>query len=1143
MTNAPIVTTLGEVEIGDKVLHPSGEFVEVTDIHEQGEGALYRVWTDDGTYLDTSGDHRWRVEVPDLFEDYHGFTEEELAEIKWSPEELREKARQWRMKNLGLLGKAPSIFAVGNDNKIYDANSWFPHNDPSNDGEQVNESSRSVSALEGIPTMLLAAILLYGKPKSVEKNIPTSTIELPEPEHENVLEVLDRIGVGYEVSSGHGTPGTVCVTVTGSMANNITLAYQLNDEWGGLLIETHKLNEDKAKELVREMSNLLSLTGAVSRRRAIELSIDVDGKEWVVNGGWAKRTPTLTLSDLDVPESDLGQDYIWGFMNTGGQELENAEATWRAQTMSRQLEDSFLRRGLKVTLIRAVKGNGYTALVKLPVSGYDSCSNFLANYTPKNKDEVIRGMLAASTVVSKNGQTSAYVKRNDKTEEYLEPLGYDICGRNSDLLHVARVPEHLSEFAANLNPSTPSSKMYDANGYRVGTLPWIFDNCDVGDFRGDLMQKLDIAPTAVAVTPLISEHGGKTFVRASMPFDMYRVDQVLDALADACASTNEEPTGNTARGSGIRWSNVTTLELQEQVERIARNEQEPAWPVLPEQHAMDIPGAPGIDDLPIHPYVLGCWLGDGAARSGEIAGTDTEMLDIWEKYGYKVIGKKHLREEDGLDFWTCEPAKGDKTLGQMLAELGFAPRKHDHEPKHIPDLYKFADTEARLELLRGLMDMSGTHSGAIWSLHDKLVGDIAFLARGLGMRCLTRESDEPGSVVRIKTDKYRIFNLVRKAKKWDESPTTVRPKRVVKIEKLKESGRLRCITVNSSDHLFVAGNGFITSQQSVVIHNQLLQLFSNNSPSDLQVKMVEPKVGMQIFENADSVTGFVDSWFPRDGEFFEATLDLVRGETEEMIRRNKLMRLHPERPEKLSEAREIALREGPQADGSPNPLMVPYHIIYLEECAMLFAPSPNKEEKEIQAEILYYVTKLARESRSAGIHMVLATQYPTNASLPSIIRQQCRRIGLKTQDSVASSVIINEPGLENLIYKGTGKINQGGVYRDYKGFLIEHEADNNDVFNVLDTIGTNGGLFDTSTLGAGGGDGFIEVPPLEEAEFKRWESGVGNALKGIYDNGRKMKDLPTDILVDGTENTAFPEVDDARLRDIIRKQFETGHKS
>ena len=64
------------------------------------------------------------------------------------------------------------------------------------------------------------------------------------------------------------------------------------------------------------------------------------------------------------------------------------------------------------------------------------------------------------------------------------------------------------------------------------------------------------------------------------------------------------------------------------------------------QHQHRVPVAGALDlpdtDLPIDPYVLGVWLGDGTASGGKISGVDGEIFDLIAARGY-IVGANHNR--------------------------------------------------------------------------------------------------------------------------------------------------------------------------------------------------------------------------------------------------------------------------------------------------------------------------------------------------------------------------------------------------------------------------------------------------------------------------------------------------------------------
>lgn len=330
---------------------------------------------------------------------------------------------------------------------------------------------------------------------------------------------------------------------------------------------------------------------------------------------------------------------------------------------------------------------------------------------------------------------------------------------------------------------------------------------------------------------------------------------------------------------------------------------------------------------------------------------------------------------------------------------------------------------------------------------------------------------------------------------------------------VKANGTLAVHDFNKDmPHLVLAGSS--GSGKSVLIYSMLCQLIANNGPEDLQIWIIDPKIGYQAFEGKDSVTRYVDSWTPTE-DFFSNCRDLFREAVEEMKRRNGIFRFaqrdgyasaDSESIDKLAVARRLGFEQGPMPDGSPNPLVNPYVFIIVDEAAMLFAGATDPETKELQKEILYYAVKLARESRSAGIHMLISTQYPTKESIPTIIKQQSGRLGLQTQDQIASKVIIDEPGLENLTLKGEGMLIEGSDKRTFRGFLLEDDGfDEHSMTEILNSVpkAVVGGNV-TKAAGAPTTEGgYIDMPEVDTSIFKSWDSeDAANALRVDLKQGK-----------------------------------------
>lgn len=321
---------------------------------------------------------------------------------------------------------------------------------------------------------------------------------------------------------------------------------------------------------------------------------------------------------------------------------------------------------------------------------------------------------------------------------------------------------------------------------------------------------------------------------------------------------------------------------------------------------------------------------------------------------------------------------------------------------------------------------------------------------------------------------------------------------------------------SDSPHLLVGGES--GGGKSVLISSMLAQKTHNNGPYDLQLWLIEPKTELQVWEDVDIVTRFVDSWTP-DKQFMANVALLSQDAVDEMERRNELMaqwrRDHGQQVRDIDQARKIALAESKRdgTDVRDHPLFFPFIEIIMEECATLFSEVP-KEDRESQGQVLRNFAELARKARSAGILCTFITQYPTNASIPSVIRQQCARIGLKTRNSLASTVIIEESGLEQIRTKGVGMLRQGDEYRRFRALWVRDEVRSeggtNDIEELLDDLPLKG----KSRVVVSGGQTVEEqdVPDVPSSVFAVWDKQFGVDLDDAITAGRTTKDITDDDL-------------------------------
>lgn len=220
-------------------------------------------------------------------------------------------------------------------------------------------------------------------------------------------------------------------------------------------------------------------------------------------------------------------------------------------------------------------------------------------------------------------------------------------------------------------------------------------------------------------------------------------------------------------------------------------------------------------NLPIDPYILGLWLGDGVANGSVMTIGDedaTEILKAFEKTEYKVVPRK------------AKYLYGIRGLFMPL-------RIHSLlKNKHIPGIYLNSSIEQRLELLRGILDTDGyvSSNGIIeLSLSDeKLALDSLALISSLGIDAnMTRNKSFLNG--ENKKDRFRItfytgmkvFKLKRKVAKLRQNTKLRHTYRTILSCKKIDSIPVKCIQVDSPNKLYLASRHYIPTHNTSVALN------------------------------------------------------------------------------------------------------------------------------------------------------------------------------------------------------------------------------------------------------------------------------------------------------------------------------------
>lgn len=273
----------------------------------------------------------------------------------------------------------------------------------------------------------------------------------------------------------------------------------------------------------------------------------------------------------------------------------------------------------------------------------------------------------------------------------------------------------------------------------------------------------------------------------------------------------------------------------------------------------------GIDyskkELPIAPYVLGLWLGDGATDGSRITIGKRDIEDtikiLQNNEQFKILKVQEDKRGVFALNLTNEKRKIDSlhTILRINGLLG---------NKHIPESYFLCSREQRLELLMGLMDSDGyiTTKGHayFYNTNLKLVKEVQKLITSLGYKVFYKEKIAKingvecglvGSVyfkpremvVKLPFKADRLRNNISKISESNRNQF-----HYIKNVKKVDSVPVRCITVNSPDSLYLCGNTLIPTHNTTTITIYALWIVCFQSDKRITIVANKESTAKEIFE-------------------------------------------------------------------------------------------------------------------------------------------------------------------------------------------------------------------------------------------------------------------------------------------------------
>ncbi len=204
---------------------------------------------------------------------------------------------------------------------------------------------------------------------------------------------------------------------------------------------------------------------------------------------------------------------------------------------------------------------------------------------------------------------------------------------------------------------------------------------------------------------------------------------------------------------------------------------------------------------------------------------------------------------------------------------------------------------------------------------------------------------------------------------------------------IDSNGDQLVIELADAPHLLIAGQ--TGSGKSVCLNDILISILQYEQPADVQFLLIDPKqVELSKYACIPHLAGPIATT-P------EEALNALHWAVDEMERRYTILRQ----------------RGAAGLDLAPG--LFPRLVIAIDELADLIQAS----KKEVET----LISRLAAKGRAAGIHLIVATQYPSAKIITGAIKANIpTRIAFKTSSNSDSRVILDMVGAEKLTGKGDG---------------------------------------------------------------------------------------------------------------------------
>ena len=264
----------------------------------------------------------------------------------------------------------------------------------------------------------------------------------------------------------------------------------------------------------------------------------------------------------------------------------------------------------------------------------------------------------------------------------------------------------------------------------------------------------------------------------------------------------------TMKNRGDGWRVLSLAEIRTRLHDGAGNRRWYIPMVLPIQFS-------GGVSLPLSPYALGVFIGDGCLTAGAVySKPDVELAQIMQA---EIGGAASVKKYTNSDTWSVTTKKGQPNpVLDALRSVGLLGKKSCE--RFIPKDFLLASVVDRVALLQGLADTDGhvqpgKNTVEYCTTSEKLKDDFVFLVQSLGGRCAWRKKKTnclDAYVVHFGLPANVLpFRLARKANNF-KPRTKYLPTRGFESVELIGKKEVQCIEVEADHHTYVTDDFIVT---------------------------------------------------------------------------------------------------------------------------------------------------------------------------------------------------------------------------------------------------------------------------------------------------------------------------------------------